>query len=219
MNKQEFHKIDLQNWERYTHFYYFSKMTNVGFDLTIEIDITNLLKETKKRNIKFYPAYLYVITTCLNRYKELKIAYDEDELGYWNTLTPFYAIFHDDNKTFSSIWTEYDEDFSIFYENYLADVKEYGKNYGFLAKPNPPKNCYTVSCLPWISFKSFTVHNHGLENYFFPTVEAGKYYQKDEKILLPLSITVHHSTTDGYHVSCFIDDIQKMCFDTKIWLY
>ncbi|WP_413927057.1 CatA-like O-acetyltransferase [Clostridioides sp. ZZV14-6345] len=44
-------------------------------------------------------------------------------------------------------------------------------------------------------------------------------HQKDEKILLPLSITVHHSTTDGYHVSCFIDDIQKMCFDTKIWLY
>ncbi len=73
--------------------------------------------------------------------------------------------FHDDNKTFSSIWTEYDENFSIFYENYLADVKEYGKNHGFL-KPNPPRNCYTVSCLPWISFKSFTVHNHGLENYF-----------------------------------------------------
>lgn len=44
-------------------------------------------------------------------------------------------------------------------------------------------------------------------------------HQKDEKILLPLSITVHHSTTDGYHVSCFIDDIQKMCFDAKIWLY
>lgn len=151
-------------------------MINVGFNLIIEIDIINLFKEMKKRNIKFYLVYLYIIIICLNWYRELKIVYDEDEFGYWNMLMLFYVIFYDDNKIFLLIWIEYDENFLIFYENYLVDVKEYGKNYGFLVKLNLLRNCYIVFCFLWISFKSFIVYNYGFENYFFFIIEVGKYY-------------------------------------------
>jgi chloramphenicol O-acetyltransferase type A len=215
---QQFDPIDLNTWERAQHFYYFSKMAKTGFSMNVEIDITTLLNEAKVKGIKFYPAYLHSVTTGLNQCKEFKVAYCDEVLGSWDSLTPVYAVFHEDDKTFSLMWTEYHEDFSVFYQRYLSDHQQYGDQHGILAKPNPPKSSYTVSCVPWISFKSFAVHSYGLDDYFFPTVEAGKYYEKDGKIVLPLSITAHHAVCDGYHIHLFLQTLQDLC-DTSIkWL-
>lgn len=38
--------------------------------------------------------------------------------------------------------------------------------------------------------------------------EAGKLFEEAERILMPLSITCHHATTDGYHVKCFLESLQ-----------
>lgn len=73
----------------------------------------------------------------------------------------------------------------------------------------PPENAYTVSCVPWISFRSFSVHSYGDKPYYFPSVEAGRYYESGGRILMPLSITCHHASTDGYHVKCFLDDFRE----------
>ena len=40
------------------------------------------------------------------------------------------------------------------------------------------------------------------------TVEAGRFIEKNGEIKLPLSITVHHSTTDGWHINKFLDELQ-----------
>ena len=36
-------------------------------------------------------------------------------------------------------------------------------------------------------------------------MEAGKVYVKGERMLMPLSLTCHHATTDGYHVHHFLE--------------
>ena len=38
---------------------------------------------------------------------------------------------------------------------------------------------------------------------------AGKFYEQNRKILLPLSITCHHAATDGYHVHRFLETLQQ----------
>lgn len=90
--------------------------------------------------------------------------------------------------------------------------------HGLLAKPNPPPNCYVVSCIPWISFSSFAVHNYGEFNYYLPSVEAGKYYKKHDKTLLPLSITIHHASADGYHIHMFLKNLEQLCSRPEQWL-
>lgn len=51
----------------------------------------------------------------LNKQIEFKVAVRDDVLGYWDTLTPLYAVFHEDDKTISFMWTEYDDCFSVFH--------------------------------------------------------------------------------------------------------
>ena len=207
-----FHPIDLATWPRGQMFYYFSQMAPTGYSITVDLDVTRLRETLNRANRKFFPTYLYLATKCLNRQQEFKIAYQEKTLGYYETLTPLYASFHEDDKTFSLMWTEYDADYEIFYQNYLSNQRRFGGNHGVLSQPQtpPPANAYTVSCVPWISFQHFAVHSYDCKPYFFPSVEAGKIYTSPEgRQLLPLSLTCHHATTDGYHVDVFLKDLQR----------
>ena len=210
MADSEFIPLDFGTWKRREQFYYFSKMAPTGYSLTVEVDITGLLKILREANIKFFPAYLWLVTKNLNRQEAFKIAEKDGRLGYYQTLTPLYATFHEDDQTFSLMWTAYDEDFRSFYQSYLHNQSCHGENHGILAQKDilPPPNAYTVSCVPWIRFTAFSVHSYENKPYYFPSVEAGKFTEQDGRTLLPLSLTCHHATTDGYHISRFLEDLQ-----------
>lgn len=206
-----FTPIELQAWPRGQMFYYYSKMAPTGYSLTVTVDITHLRAILKRKDLKFFPAYLWLITKTLNKQIEFRVAEKDGQLGYYDTLTPLYATFHEDDKTFSLMWTDYHEDFAVFYKNYRHNQILYGGNKGVLAQAQtpPPENSYVVSCIPWISFKHFAVHSYENKSYYLPSVEAGKFYEKGERLLMPLSITCHHATTDGYHVNCFLEELQR----------
>lgn len=212
--------LDLKTWKRGEQFYYFSKMAPTGYSLTVDLDITEMLHTLKSADIKFFPAYLWLVTKTLNLQTEFKIAEKDGQIGYYETLTPLYASFHNDDKTFSLMWTEYNNDFKIFYQSYLDNQELYGNNHGVLCQKEqlPPENAYTVSCVPWISFKAFSVHPYDNKPYYFPSVEAGKFYKKLDRMILPLSITCHHATTDGYHIECFLDTLQSAVTDFREFL-
>ena len=97
----KFTPIDLQNWPRGQMFYYFSQMAPTSYSLTVDLDVTALLEILRAKGQKFFPAYLWLVTKCLNQQQEFKVAYQGETLGYYETLTPLYASFHEDDKTFS----------------------------------------------------------------------------------------------------------------------
>lgn len=203
--------LEINTWKRRELFYYFSKMAPTGFSLTVDLDVTNLRHTLKTAGLKFYPAYLWLVTRTLNLQPEFKITEKNGQLGYYETLTPLYASFHEDDQTFSFLWTAYAADFSVFYRAYLDNQARYGHQHGVLAQKEylPPENAYTVSCFPWVSFKSFSVHTYENKPYYFPSVEAGKFYEKDGRTMMPLSITCHHAATDGYHIARFLETLQS----------
>jgi len=205
-----FNKIDVNNWPRAQMYYYFAKMAPTGYSLTVDIDVTKLVRVTREKQIKFFPAYLWLVTKNLNRFQEFKCAEKDGLIGYYDYLTPLYASWHEDTKTFSFMWTEYSDNFMDFYRDYLDNQEKYGSTQGVLCRPDaPPENAYTVSAIPWIEFKHFTVHSYENKPYYFPSVEAGKYYTKGDKIMMPLSITCHHATTDGWHINMFLENLQS----------
>lgn len=207
--KDMFHKIDMREWPRREMFYYFSRMAPTGYSVTVDVDVTHLLSVTKEHKLKFFPAYLWLVTRNLNRQIEFKCAMKDGEVGYYDTLTPLYAAWHPETHTFSLMWTEYTESFGAFHSAYLHDQAAYGENTGVLARPGlPPENAYTVSAVPWIEFRHFAVHSYENKYYFFPSIEAGKYHDVGGRVLMPLSMTCHHATTDGYHVSEFLKSLQ-----------
>lgn len=219
--KPVFTPLDPESWERGQMFRYFSQMAPTGYSLTVDVDVTKMLGSLREAGIKFFPAYLWLVTGALNRQKEFKIAEKDGRIGYYDTLTPLYASFHEDDRTFSLMWTEYDEDFMAFYRDYLNNKRLFGGNHGLLAQNEtvPPENAYTVSCIPWVSFRHFSVHSYGDKPYYFPSVEAGRFYKSGNSVLLPLSVTCHHAATDGYHVKCFLDSLRESADNLERYIH
>ena len=211
MTMARFTPIDMNTWPRREHFHYFAHMAPTGYSLTAEVDVTRLRAALKRRGLKFYPAYLWLVTHSLNAQEAFRLAEKEGVPGVYDTLTPLYAVFHRDDGTFSMQWTAFDEDFAAFYRRWVRDQERYGENHGFLARRDalPPENAYTVSCMPWVSFRHFAVHSYDSKAYYFPSVEAGRFEERDGRTILPLSITCHHAATDGWHVKGFLEQVQQ----------
>lgn len=218
-NNVKFSSIDIHTWERAQLFHYFSKMAPTGYSITTELDISVMLSALKANKIKFFPAYLWITTKVINQLKAFKVAYREDVLGIWDELIPMYPHFHEEDKSISILWAPFNDDFQIFYQTYLNNQKKYGAQKTLLpiGQMMPPENCYSISCIPWLEFKHFALHSYENKPYFFPTIEAGKYFEREGRVMLPFSINVHHATVDGWHVSHLIELLQNEMNKIDIW--
>ena len=109
-----------------------------------------------------------------------------DELGHWDLLHPSYTILNKETKTFSSIWTPYDENFARFYKSCVADIETYSESNKLFPKPNMPENMFNISSLPWIDFTSFNLNVSTDETYLLPIFTFGQFKMKGEKSSYPL---------------------------------
>ena len=207
-----FHVIDRSTWERSIYFDYYHSRIKCKYNLNANIDITPLVRMQKERGLKFFPTMLYVIMRAVNQNKEFRMSFNEKgELGYWDWVVPSYTVFHEADKTFSDIWSEYDADFDTFYRNVTEDIRQYGNITGVIkTRPGQPANYCPISCLPWLSFTSFAQDTYSENSLLFPLIKFGKYFEENGKVLLPVAVFVSHAVADGYHTCKLINDMQDI---------
>ncbi len=211
-----FNKIDMPTWNRkdsYTHYFNSVPCT---YSMTINLDITDFLKEIHHHKLKFFPSILYGLSCIVNQHKEFRMDIDEENnIGYYSFSNPCYTLFHADSETITNVWTEFSDNFDSFMKNYTGDMIQFKSDFKN-SKPIINKNCFNVSCIPWTSFTGF---NLNLQNGFDclpPIFTIGKYYDSNGKTLLPLAIQVHHAVCDGFHLSQFIEHFQNWINDFKL---
>lgn len=214
-----FKKIDMNTWPRREHFKYYINTIKCKYNMNANIEITDLIYEIKKRNLKFYPTFIYIVSIAITKNREFCMSYNnKGELGYWEYLNPVYTIFHEDDRTFSDIWTKFSYDFSEFYSNVLDDMKTYKNTKGIKAKADQPENFYPISAVPWLSFTGYSNISLNQSKMLFPIITFGKYFKQGEKTFLPFSILVNHAVADGYHTCKFINDIQHYTIYVHDWI-
>lgn len=201
----KFKVIDKENWERKEYFDYYYSSVPCTYAMTVKLNITKI-KESEQ---KLYPTLLHSITKIVNRHEEFKTSFDSNnQLGVFDYMFPHYTIFHKDSETFSNIWTEYTEDYDVFYELYKRDMRAFGSIKKREAKPDLPANCFNILAIPWIVFDSFNINLQNNCDNLLPVFIMGKYYEEDGNLILPLSIQVHHGICDGFHLCRFVNELQ-----------
>jgi len=214
-----FNPIELDKWSRKPYFEHYLHQVRCTFSMTVNMDITRLRLDVKRKEMKLYPVLIYMIATVVNQYQEFRTCFDTDgRLGYWDRMSPSYTIFHNDDKTFSSIWTKYREDFDTFYRHYLDDMDRYGRVKGFMTKSNEPPNTFPISSIPWVSFTGFNLNINSEGAYLLPIFTMGKFFEQDGKILMPLSGQFHHAVCDGYHAGLLFNELQILADTWEQWL-
>jgi chloramphenicol O-acetyltransferase type A len=208
-----------EDWKRKPYFDYFYYTIKTKYNVNHHLDITELINEVKSRNLRFYPTFLYVIMKIINQNEEFRVSFDgKGNLGIWNYVNPSYTIFHEDDKTFSDIWSEYKPFFKDFYQEIVKDMNTYKDVKKVKAKENRPPNFCPVSALPWLSFDSFSQDTYSNSSFLYPIIRFGKYYTREERFLLPFSVFVNHAVADGYHTCKFINEIEDFGKKVREWI-
>lgn len=205
-----FKLIEVSKWNRREHFDHYLHQITCTYSMTLNLDLTDLIKEIKREGIKLYPTMIYLLSVIVNKHEEFRTAIDTNgHVGVFDFLHPSYTIFQNDSKTFTNIWTVYSSSFSAFYEQYLSDVKHYGEIKSFIAKPNVPANVFNISSIPWVSFTGFNLNLPKITDYLLPIFTTGRYFEQSGKVWLPIAIQAHHAVCDGFHIAKFILELQE----------
>lgn len=202
----EYREIDVSAWDRREYFEHYTAAVPCTYSMTVKLDITRL----RESRDKLYPAMLYLLAGTVNRFEPFRTACRPDgTLVVYKEMHPSYTIFHKETERFSSIWTEFSPEYPVFLRRYRADVRQYEQAEGLEPKPGVPENSFNVSMIPWTAFESFQL-NLPDYRYLLPIFTMGRYTEEPGgRCLLPLAAQVHHAVCDGYHLSRFLECLQK----------
>lgn len=201
--------IDLNTWERGSLFKFYIDNMRIVMSLTADIDVAPLLAYARKNNLKFYSAMIWVVSRVINSHNEFKYAWsNEGDLIRWDYISPSYTVFNQEDESFTKFVTEYTDNLLDFCKRTVDDQRK-NKCERAIIK-DQPQNFFDVSCLPWIRYKHFDVHIFDDGKFLAPVVTWGKYEAENNKVLMPLTMNIHHAVADGFHLSRFFNEVQAL---------
>ena len=82
-------------------------------------------------------------------------------------------------------------------------------------KPTMREDVIYHTTLPWISFTSFAHARNKGRGDSIPRIVFGKFTSVNERVLLPISVEVHHALMDGLHVGRFLTRLEEALGDPE----
>ena len=198
--------VDLEHFDRKESFEYYSSH-KLSINLSLKLDVTKMVEFIKKNKLRSMPVTIWVVSKVVNSIENFRYTLDEHgELCVYKAMHPGYVVLNEKTKNISCIYTEYSDDFSVFYKQCIEDMALVHTNKLFPIA-NEPKNIFSISCMPGIGFESFHIGFRKVP--LTPIFATGKYTEEKKKLLMPFSIQVNHAFCDGYHIQLLIDEINQ----------
>lgn len=200
-------KICMDTYPRKSHFEYFRNMAYPYAGLTVNVDITDILNSIKRKKLPFFFTILYIAANAANKVPELRRRIDGDGIIEYSHCNTSHTVALE-NGTYCYC----ELNCSMDYRNFLEYAEEKQNSTKIQASINYGKEAdslFFVSCVPWVSYTAIIqpVPNPADSN---PRIMVGRYFEQNNRILMPTTILVNHALADGKHIAEFyknFDDI------------
>ncbi|MFE7673318.1 type A chloramphenicol O-acetyltransferase [Streptomyces albidoflavus] len=210
--------IDLDTWPRRQHFDHYRRRVPCTYAMTVEVDVTAFAAALRRSPRKSYLAQVWALATVVNRHEEFRMCLtDSGDPAVWPVVHPAFTVFNPERETFACVWAPYDPDFGTFHDTAAPLLAEHRRATDFFPQGDPPPNTFDVSSLPWASFTGFTLDIRDGWDHLAPIFTLGRYTERDARLLLPLSVQIHHAAADGFHTARLTNDLQTL-LATPTWL-
>ncbi len=201
-------ELDIASWNRKEHFQFFLNFEEPFFGLTVEVDCSIAYEKCKKENISFFLYYLYLSTKAINSIENFRYRIEGDKVYVYDKINAAATISRPDH-TFGFSHIIYDEELSNFIENAEKEISRIRSGSGLMLE-DVRQNEIHYSAIPWMKFSSLS-HSRSYSNEdSCPKISFGKLTQENWKLIMPVSIHVHHALMDGYHVGLYIEKFQEL---------
>ena len=204
------HKIlDIKKWKRKEQFYFFKDYDNPFFNICSEVDITDLYNFGKENNVSFFIASLYATLHAANQVEEFRYRIREKNVIIHDKVHAGSTVLNDD-ETFNFCFFEYHKSFIRFHLNAKDVLLKNKENREKLDSREGEDNLIHYSVIPWIAFSSISHARKFGRDDSIPKIVLGKYQNKENRKIMPISIEVHHSLMDGLHLAKYLSLLQTI---------
>lgn len=196
--------INQKTWERAMHCDIFRNSVEPAFCVTFETDITNFLPKIKQQNFSFTLAMVYAVCKCANEIEAFRYRFIDEAIVLFDRIDTAFTYLNKDTELFKVVNVPMQNTIQEYIELAAKTASEQ-KEYFTGPLGNDVFQC---SPMPWITYTHISHTNSGKKDNATPLFDWGKYYKKDGRILMPLSVQAHHSFVDGIHIGKFADRLQ-----------
>lgn len=197
--------IDLNTWNRATHYMVFRNSVEPAFCVTFEVDITNFLKKIKQQNFSFTISMVYAVCKCANEIEEFRYRFLDGNIVLFDKIDTAFTYLNTDSELFKVVNVPIKDD---IYEYVRLAEKTAREQKEYFTGPLG-NDIFQCSPMPWIKYTHISHTNSGNKDNATPLFDWGKFYEKDGHIVMPLSVQAHHSFVDGIHIGKFAKVLQK----------
>ena len=198
-------EIKPENTTRLMAFELWMKAPNPMMTFFKTLDITNLIKVSKRKGLKFNMLMNYCIGKAAVNIKEFYTLPVDGKLMQYDTIA-VNTIIKNKNGEISSCDILFNDQLETYNQQYLDYTSQVSQTC-IDRDLSEESMVIGTSTITITELDGIVGMNSGIFNN--PFLFWGKYRKKLFKYILPISLQFHHTQMDGEHAGKFLDNLQK----------
>ena len=204
------HFLDIDSWNRRSHFQFFKDFEQPFFGLCTEVDVSVVYEQTRQKPASyFFLTCLYLAIQASNEIEAFRYRLRDDAVLVHDVIHGSSTVLRDD-ETFGFAYFDFSPDFQRFAEEGSRALAEARTATGEL-DPQPDKDdLIHYSVIPWVRFTGLLHARRIPAEESVPKIVFGQHHLHDGARNMPISIEAHHALMDGLEVGHFLDRFQEL---------
>ncbi|RZT02626.1 CatA-like O-acetyltransferase [Cuneatibacter caecimuris] len=200
----QYQVIDEKTWKRVMHCMVFRNSVEPAFCVTFEADITKFRRMVKEQGLSFTLAMVYAVCKCANEIEAFRYRFADGKIVLFDKIDTAFTYLDQETELFKVVNVPMLDDLKE-YCALAAQTAQKQKEYFTGPLGNDVFQC---SPMPWVTYTHISHTNSGKQENATPLFDWGKYYEKEGKTVMPVSVQAHHSFVDGIHIGKFVEKLQ-----------
>ena len=199
--------IDMNTWPRKEIYDFFSPISNPFYSVTFTLDVTNLYRCVKERELSFYYALVYLCTQAVNRVEAFLYTIVDGKVRIYDKRQPSFTDLEKGSELFRMVFVPCEG--SI--DDFCHAAKEKSESQHFFFDPTAETNdLIYFSCLPWMDVTGLTNERNLDPDDAIPRIAWGKYIDVNGRKQLHISLEINHRFIDGVHLGRFNEELCRL---------
>lgn len=202
-------EIDLSRSPRKAHFDHFLHYPNPHVGVTVDVDVTELVRLCREKGWSFYLAFIRVAALAANAVPELRRRIrGEGIVEYDRCGTSHIELLENGTYCYCTLRHDPAQSWEDFMENALAE-RERARAGASIQEEDDVESLLFITSLPWLHYSGFVQPTAGPKD-SNPRISWGKYQADDRgRLMMPLTLLCHHSLVDGLQIAAFYQEVER----------
>ena len=205
-------RIDIDNWDRKSHYEWFGGFSHPCVAFDVKFDITEVIAFCKRKKVSSFATLMYLMTDLANHNFAFRLREDDKgvvEVDYANASYTYLINEH----TFVNLRARANLGFQTFLQDVENNKNKYrGSDYvQEIFNDVSIINDIYFSCVPWFDYLSVhqPIPDNDKGNRSIPRFLWGKYIEENDRTYIVVNITANHALVDGVDFANIVEAMKK----------